>query len=250
MTRPPRPKYPSDAKDYHEIHRPRPSHADMIRFLFEAADAAIQAVVQSNEFRVVMDSQDVRLEDDEEELNPDMGEVAEDSGDSDQETMFEVGIIHGTSSNAIAADSQLPPGTPAASRVYADASNVVGSRNKSGKRRKPGWISAAVDLWQEQKHRLQDQLLRTGRPLVVYVDCRFDSSRSGYHGTLPVINVEDDKVIEMMTLTRKETGSSWRIESAALELALAQLEDKGLVISEVIYDDCAHELVNITTTIC
>ncbi|KAL3681332.1 hypothetical protein R1sor_024288 [Riccia sorocarpa] len=44
----------------------------------------------------------------------------------------------------------------------------------------------------------------------------------------------------MVTLTRKETGSSWRIESAALELTLTQLEDKGLIISEVIHDDCAQ----------
>ncbi|KAL3682660.1 hypothetical protein R1sor_000682 [Riccia sorocarpa] len=67
MTRPPRPKYPSDAKDYHEIRRPgcahtirlpedllptyvnlkrclrpRTSHTDVIRFLFEASEAAIQ----------------------------------------------------------------------------------------------------------------------------------------------------------------------------------------------------------------
>ncbi|KAL3684137.1 hypothetical protein R1sor_002159 [Riccia sorocarpa] len=246
MTRPPRPKYPSDAKDYHEIRRPgcahtirlpedllptyvnlkrclgpRTSHADVIRFLFEASEAAIQGVVQSNEFRVVVDSQDDGIEDDAEELDPDVGDVAEDSGESDPETISEAGIIQGSSSNVMAADSQVPPDTPAAARVYADAENAVWSRNK-------------------HKDKLQDQLQRTGRPLVVYVDCRFDSSRSGYHGTLPVINVADDKVIEMVTLTRKETGSSWRIESAALEKALTLLEERGLNISEVIHDDCAQ----------
>ncbi|KAL2611986.1 hypothetical protein R1flu_023678 [Riccia fluitans] len=61
-------------------------------------------------------------------------------------------------------------------------------------------------------------------PLVIYVDCRFDRSRSGYHGTLPIINTEDDRVIEMVTLTRKQIGSSWKIETAALEEALTLLE--------------------------
>ncbi|KAL2633857.1 hypothetical protein R1flu_005336 [Riccia fluitans] len=48
-------------------------------------------------------------------------------------------------------------------------------------------------------------------PSVVYVDCRFNSSRSGYHGTLPIINVEDDRVIEMVTLTHKQTGSKLQL---------------------------------------
>ncbi|KAL3691385.1 hypothetical protein R1sor_005036 [Riccia sorocarpa] len=108
---------------------------------------------------------------------------------------------------------------------------------QSGKKRKPGWIAAAIDLWQEQKDKIQEELLRAGKPLVVYVDCRFDSSRSGFHGTLPVINMEDDRVIEMVTLTRKETGSSWRNESTALEQALTALESKGLILEEVVHDD-------------
>ncbi|KAL2652474.1 hypothetical protein R1flu_020602 [Riccia fluitans] len=61
-------------------------------------------------------------------------------------------------------------------------------------------------------------------PLVVYVDCRFDNSRSGYHGTLPIINTEDDRVIEMVTLTRRQIGSSWKIETTALEETLTSLE--------------------------
>ncbi|KAL2653855.1 hypothetical protein R1flu_021983 [Riccia fluitans] len=74
-------------------------------------------------------------------------------------------------------------------------------------------------------------------PLVVYVDCRFDSSHSGYHGTLPIINTEDDRVIEMVTLTRKQTGNSWKIETAALKEALTSLEQVGLKIQEVVHDD-------------
>ncbi|KAL3700497.1 hypothetical protein R1sor_018519 [Riccia sorocarpa] len=43
----------------------------------------------------------------------------------------------------------------------------------------------------------------------------------------------------MVTLTRKQTGSSWRIETQALEQALQNLEQKGFTIEEVIHDDNA-----------
>ncbi|KAL2635158.1 hypothetical protein R1flu_006637 [Riccia fluitans] len=86
----------------------------------------------------------------------------------------------------------------------------------------------------------------------MYVDCRFDSSRSRYHGTLPVINIEDDKVIEMVILTQKETGSSWRIKTQALQQVLSTLHEKGLNIVEVIHDDntqvdailCQHNILS------
>ncbi|KAL3684743.1 hypothetical protein R1sor_002765 [Riccia sorocarpa] len=44
----------------------------------------------------------------------------------------------------------------------------------------------------------------------------------------------------MITLTRKQTGSSWKIETATLEQALKNLEDKGLNIVEVVHDDNAQ----------
>ncbi|KAL2650928.1 hypothetical protein R1flu_019056 [Riccia fluitans] len=44
----------------------------------------------------------------------------------------------------------------------------------------------------------------------------------------------------MVTLTRSETGSSWKIETQALELALKILQDKGITIGEVIHDDNAQ----------
>ncbi|KAL3694588.1 hypothetical protein R1sor_008239 [Riccia sorocarpa] len=80
-------------------------------------------------------------------------------------------------------------------------------------------------------------IVNCGKPLVVFVDCRFDISQSGFHRTLPVINMEDDRVIEMVTLTHKETGSSWRTESTALEQALTALETKGFILEEVVHDD-------------
>ncbi|KAL3697262.1 hypothetical protein R1sor_011338 [Riccia sorocarpa] len=122
----------------------------------------------------------------------------------------------------------------------AGASETVFFYFQRGKRRNSGWISAALEAWDESKTRIQQELLSSGKVLVLYVDCRFDSSRSGYHGTLPVINIADDRVIEMITLTRKQTGSSWKIETAALEQALKNLAEKGLNIEEIVHDDNAQ----------
>ncbi|KAL2610520.1 hypothetical protein R1flu_029093 [Riccia fluitans] len=41
----------------------------------------------------------------------------------------------------------------------------------------------------------------------------------------------------MVTLTRKQTGSSWKIEIATLEEALTLLEQVGLKIQEVVHND-------------
>lgn len=69
------------------------------------------------------------------------------------------------------------------------------------------------------------------------MDCRWDSSRNGFHGTVPFINASDNRVIEMVTMTRVEVESSWRIETAAVEKGIQTLLEKGLVISEIIHDD-------------
>ncbi|KAL3685313.1 hypothetical protein R1sor_003335 [Riccia sorocarpa] len=87
MTRPPRPKYLSDSKNYHDLRRPgfahtvrlleelldtytnlkkalgpKSSHADVLRFVFEAAESAISVVLQAAEPLVAPDSQ-VNVED-------------------------------------------------------------------------------------------------------------------------------------------------------------------------------------------
>ncbi|KAL3700559.1 hypothetical protein R1sor_018581 [Riccia sorocarpa] len=84
MTRPPRAKYHSDGKIYHEARRPgfahtmrlpeelldtymalknslgpRKSHVDMVRFLFEASEPAITVVLQASEQRPVPENEDV-----------------------------------------------------------------------------------------------------------------------------------------------------------------------------------------------
>ncbi|KAL3694997.1 hypothetical protein R1sor_008648 [Riccia sorocarpa] len=101
MTRPPRPRYPSDAKNYHETRRPgfahtvrlpqelldkytalklalgpRKSHADVIRFLFEAAEPAIASVLQERSDRVVIEQDSVNPVDVEMQCDPD-GDVAD-----------------------------------------------------------------------------------------------------------------------------------------------------------------------------
>ncbi|KAL3693011.1 hypothetical protein R1sor_006662 [Riccia sorocarpa] len=213
MTLPPRPKYPSDQKNYHDTRKPgfahtirlpeellgvyvslkhalgpRSSHADVIRFLFEAAETSIQAVIQANEAHVVRDNQH-------QSEDYAQGEVVEDSEHESEEE------------DVILQDSQVD----------------IAPRET---------MSSSI----------LKQLMAFGRKLKAfgaYVDCRFDSSRSGYHGTLPVINVEDDKIIEMVTLTRKEVGSSWKIETMALQEALCELLQAGLTIEEIAHDDNA-----------
>ncbi|KAL3680892.1 hypothetical protein R1sor_023848 [Riccia sorocarpa] len=73
--------------------------------------------------------------------------------------------------------------------------------------------------------------------VVFYVDCRYDSSRSGFHGTVPFINQADNRIVEMITLTRREAGNSWRIETAAISKGIELLRDRGITIAEIIHDD-------------
>ncbi|KAL3692876.1 hypothetical protein R1sor_006527 [Riccia sorocarpa] len=167
MTRPPRPKYPSDSKNYHDLRRPgfahtvrlpeelldtytnlkkalgpKSSHADVLRFVFEATESAISAVLQAVEPLVAPDSQ-VNVEDD------------------------------------LPADAYMDvmqdPGHESASEVSED--DLGGGKFP---------VMSALEAWEEQKKRLHQELVQAGKPLVVYVDCRFDSSRSGFHGTLPL----------------------------------------------------------------
>ncbi|KAL2632320.1 hypothetical protein R1flu_017006 [Riccia fluitans] len=131
MTRLPRPK--SDNKNYHEIRRPgcaqtirlpeelldtyvtlrrclgpKTSHATVIRFLFEAADATITAVIQAEDARIIQDSQLHPSVSNCNQEEPEFKDV-EDSEDeelSDEETMEEVGLGGADVDNVLCADSQ------------------------------------------------------------------------------------------------------------------------------------------------
>ncbi|KAL3676555.1 hypothetical protein R1sor_026503 [Riccia sorocarpa] len=100
-----------------------------------------------------------------------------------------------------------------------------------------GWCVAVLSYWDAQKAFLHAAIREAGEPLAVYVDCRWDSSRNGYHGTVSFINAADDRVIEMVTMTRVEASSSWNIETRAVERGIESLLDKGMAISEIIHDD-------------
>lgn len=49
--------------------------------------------------------------------------------------------------------------------------------------------------------------------LVVFLDTCWDSSRSGYHGITSIINSEDNRVIKIVTITRREEKNAWHMKN-------------------------------------
>ncbi|KAL3692708.1 hypothetical protein R1sor_006359 [Riccia sorocarpa] len=164
MTRPPRPKYPSDSKNYHDIRKPgaahtvrlpeeliekyvalknalgsRKSHTDVIHFLFEAAEPAIAAVLHSREDRVVVDLEEIPNVTPGIQRDPDQI-IDEETFEDDGSECSDVDMVQDATAETVA-DSE---------------------DDESGKRRKPGWISATLELWEENKNRLHADLLRRG----------------------------------------------------------------------------------------
>ncbi|KAL3676294.1 hypothetical protein R1sor_026242 [Riccia sorocarpa] len=301
MTRPPRPKYPTDSKNYHEARRPghahtirlpeelldtylqlkkslgaRSSHADVIRFLFDAAESAITSVIQASEPQLIPDSQLHGFATNGEEqregnvMEVDPGAESEPEECSDGENADAPVVLDVTDSDdedVMCLDSQAPSIIrDAAGRTYPDATTAFWSKGKvleffqrfmvfcptegcsrkflppkisefqqlwsiamkcpvghnflfltgelerehgvpditgklyhsflcsgmthtsleslcgevglhvprrahffdfqSGKRRKPGWIAATLDLWNDKKRRLQEDLVRQGNLFV------------------------------------------------------------------------------------
>ncbi|KAL3702286.1 hypothetical protein R1sor_020308 [Riccia sorocarpa] len=164
MTRPPRPKYPWDTRNDHEIRKPGHAHT-------HDRDGDMDDEAMSNP--------------DESQSDNDIALDSADDAPASEEEDPELSCCF---------DSQAQSNVETSVAAYPDATNS-------------GWISAALELWDESKANLQQELLSSGKPLVLYVNCMLDSSRSGYQGTLPIINIEDDQVIEMITLTRKQTCS-------------------------------------------
>ncbi|KAL3696412.1 hypothetical protein R1sor_010488 [Riccia sorocarpa] len=241
MTRPPRPKYPSDSRNYHEIQKP--GHAHTVRLPEELLEKYTALKIALGPKKSHVDHDLDGGMDDEAMSNPDesqsdddialeSADVAPDSEEDETELSCYI-------------DSQAQSNVEAAIAAYPDASYAFWSEGKIS-----AWNPCVLNLacgclgdnifsiFNEESVEILAGFLP--QALVLYVDCRFDSSRSGYHGTLPVINIEDDRVIEMITLTRKQTGSSWKIETAALEQALKNMAEKGLNIEEVVHDDNAQ----------
>lgn len=108
-----------------------------------------------------------------------------------------------------------------------------------GKVTRQGWIEAVIQVAAEDQASGRAFVIeRDGQAgTVVYMDARFDSSRDGYHGTVPVIDMVSGKVLHVVTLTRVETGSSWKTEDACVRQALEECLEWGLKIVEVVHDD-------------
>ncbi|KAL3693655.1 hypothetical protein R1sor_007306 [Riccia sorocarpa] len=155
MTRPPRPKYPSDSKNYHDIRKPgcahtvrlpeeliekyvalknaldsRKSHADVIRFLFEAAEPAIAAVLQQREDHIVIDAEEIPIVEPEIQHDPD--EIVDDETfdidgsecsdvDVAREAVPEVVADSEDDEQSCCMDSQPQQSADSALRVYPDA---------------------------------------------------------------------------------------------------------------------------------
>ncbi|KAL3691361.1 hypothetical protein R1sor_005012 [Riccia sorocarpa] len=258
MTRPPRPKYPSDSHNYHEIRKPghahtvrlpeellekytalknalgpKKSHADVIRFLWEAAEPAISSILQEKEDHVVLHwTEEVPSSmepmqhdsdggmDDETMSNPDesqsdidialeSADIAPDSEEDDPE--LSCCFCSQAQSNMETSVSAYPDasypfwlkgkvdlekdhGIPDVTGKLYHATLCAGMTHQClesmcaelglrvprrqhflycqrGKRRNSSWISAALEVWDESKGNLQQELLSSGKPLVLYVDC-------------------------------------------------------------------------------
>lgn len=112
---------------------------------------------------------------------------------------------------------------------------------QNGKGLLPSWISAVQDIF-EQSMAAARQLVkeRDGeKGTVAYMDARFDSSRDGFHGTVPALDMVTEKCLALVTLTRKETGSSWKTEDACVRQCIEVLLEGGIVLVEVVHDDKA-----------
>ncbi|KAL3700403.1 hypothetical protein R1sor_018425 [Riccia sorocarpa] len=67
--------------------------------------------------------------------------------------------------------------------------------------------------------------------VVFYVDCCYHLSRSGYHGMVPFINQADNRIVEMVTLTRRGANA------AAISKGIELLRGRAITIAEIIHDD-------------
>lgn len=109
---------------------------------------------------------------------------------------------------------------------------------QAGAGSKRGWMSAVLEVSEEDQKAVRkvvkERDSETGT--IVYADARFDSSRDGYHGTVPILDEQTGKVLHIVTLTRVETGSSWNTEDACIRKAFEELQGWGMNISECVHD--------------
>jgi hypothetical protein len=100
-----------------------------------------------------------------------------------------------------------------------------------------GWCDAALKVWDNMKHLLQNELRAIGSLILAYADTIYDSNRFAYHGITLVIHVESRKVIQLVTKTRVEVDSLWILENAGTKEAFIFLNEAGFILGEVVHDN-------------
>lgn len=95
-----------------------------------------------------------------------------------------------------------------------------------------GWCQAVLEVAEEKMALIRVEIIDWDgdKGTVVNLDARFDSSRDGYHGTVPVLDLESGKMLHVVTLTRVETGSSWKTEDVGVRQAVEDLLEAGVKI--------------------
>ncbi|GAQ82597.1 hypothetical protein KFL_001170010, partial [Klebsormidium nitens] len=129
--------------------------------------------------------------------------------------------------------------SPSEKLFYRFQNGVEGDENGVGKIK--GWCEAVLEVAAENMAEVRAHVKeRDGEEgTVVFMDARFDSSRDGYHGTVPALDMKSGKCVNIVTLTREETGSSWKTEDAAVRQAVDELIEQGVKLVEVVHDDKA-----------
>jgi hypothetical protein len=104
-----------------------------------------------------------------------------------------------------------------------------------------GWCEAVLEVANQNMAEVRAAIKEgdAEEGSVAFMDARFNSSRESYHGTVPAFDKETGKCMSVVTLTRVETGSSWKTEDAAVRQSCAELMEDGVILMKVVHDDKA-----------
>ncbi|GBG84896.1 hypothetical protein CBR_g39357 [Chara braunii] len=103
-----------------------------------------------------------------------------------------------------------------------------------------GWNAKAVRQGLRYCDLAIDTVMRSGRPVTLMVDGRYDSARSAQHCTVTATECDTRLVVGVHTLRPKKQGkSSNQLEVPAVVRLLRGLLSRGLRIRCVVSDDCA-----------
>ncbi|GBG62472.1 hypothetical protein CBR_g30793 [Chara braunii] len=100
------------------------------------------------------------------------------------------------------------------------------------------WGRHARRVAKKSYNRVISRLKSSNEPVVLLLDGRYDSSRDAQYCTVTTMELESRQIFGMQTL-RKDNDSSWRLEKRCVDMLLSRLvNEKNLVIAEVVHDDC------------